>query len=492
VTDGVMKFLWVVSIGALTPATILRHARASGVQAVCLRTSNLDLPATIATFHEAGLRVYGWRWPSVVRTQRSPSHYFALDEAHFVAQTLIPAGLDGYIVDPESDHPGDVDDWNHEALAPLAREFCRIIRNAAAETDHADFRFGITSGVNFPTMGGKPHIPWSEFIDASDVVYPQAYWRWRRPHDAKVENLHGGKPASAVALGHGVWSNVATGKPIVPIAGELDVITPHEIAVYGDACLKTGSELHFYADTTSVPAANYRAIANIATPAVLVRTTPVEEPPIPKPKPQDEGTDMLQNNSELPGGGYMPPPPTPAGSDWLTRMVGFVRRAWWVIVTLLSLLLAAQSVWPDILKSGSALGPVVQQALETLFDKPAAVRQADYLGKRGLPTGFLGYVYYDGPDCTGVTAGQGTILVLPCIRDPAAKMAEFAAGKNLRINGNVEIREHPWQSSALVAMVLSGQCVRVLAAPVREVASGNKPQVAGLWLPVGRVACPAK
>jgi hypothetical protein len=488
VTDGVMKFLWVVSTGTLTPKMILQHARASKVQAICLRTSNRDMPAMIAKFHEAGLRVYGWRWPAVVRMQRSPSHYFALDEAHFVAQTLLPAGLDGYIVDPESDNPGDVDDWNHEALAPLAREFCRIIKTGAADAGHADFRFGITSGVNFPTTGGKPHIPWTEFIEASDVVYPQSYWRWRRPHDAKVENLHGGKPGKAVALGHGVWSNVATGKPIVPIAGELDVITPHEIAAYGAACLKTGSELHFYADTPSVPAANYRAIANIVTPAVLIRTTPVEEPPIPTPKPEDKDAEMLQNNSEFPGGGY--PPPPPAGSNSLTRLVVFVRRTWWVIVSLLSLLLAAQSIWPEIAKSGPTLGPVAQRVLETLFDKPAAVRQSDYLGKNGLPFGFLGYIYYVGQDCNGVKAGLGTIVALPCVHSVPPKSTDFAVGQVLRVNGDVEIREQPWDTSALVAMAQTGQCVKVVARPVRQSVPNDDPQFPGRWLPIGRTACP--
>jgi hypothetical protein len=94
--------------------------------------------------------------------------------ADYVASVLIPAGLDGYIVDPESDKAGDNNDWNQTSLAPIAKEFCSTIRTAA---QGKPFLFGTTSGCIYPSPQEKPNIPWSEFFGASDALYPQCYWR---------------------------------------------------------------------------------------------------------------------------------------------------------------------------------------------------------------------------------------------------------------------------------------------------------------------------
>jgi hypothetical protein len=120
----------------------------------------------IGQFHQHGIKVYGWRWPAVKADTHSP-HHFANDEAKFVVQQLIPAGLDGYIVDPESDSNRTIDDWNHETLAPLARAFCHTIKAAAP----AGFHFGITSGCAYPNLSNRPHIPWAEFVAAPATRY---------------------------------------------------------------------------------------------------------------------------------------------------------------------------------------------------------------------------------------------------------------------------------------------------------------------------------
>ena len=63
-----------------------------------------------------------------------------------MANVLIPAGLDGYVVDLESDHAGDNNDWNQTQLAPIADQFCKIIRDG---TDGKPFLLGTTSGMHF-------------------------------------------------------------------------------------------------------------------------------------------------------------------------------------------------------------------------------------------------------------------------------------------------------------------------------------------------------
>ncbi len=255
------KILWLISIGSNATQHIVQHAQAAGADTVCIRTSNPSLPAAIPVLHEAGIDVFGWRWPAVKPTPNRKSHYFADDEANYVVQKLIPAGLDGYIVDPESDHPGDTNDWNHSSLAPLAKKFCETIKVGAS--GNAAFHFGITSGCTYPSAGEKPFIPWAEFVAASDALYPQTYWRWTNPTTGKPQSINGGTPKAAIAIGRASWTRIAAGKPIIPMAGELNVITADEIAAYGLASAETAGELHFFADSDGVPANNYAAIKSL-------------------------------------------------------------------------------------------------------------------------------------------------------------------------------------------------------------------------------------
>lgn len=112
------KTLWVVDIKTEAAEKMFaKHALAISATAVCIRTSSGRLEGAIDRFHKIGIMVYGWRWPSAVQAT-------ALAEANKVAKNLIPAGLDGYIVDPESDGPGK-NDWNNSKkdLGPLAKQF---------------------------------------------------------------------------------------------------------------------------------------------------------------------------------------------------------------------------------------------------------------------------------------------------------------------------------------------------------------------------------
>ena len=140
------KVLWIVTMNQAAETRLLQHAQASGADAVCIRTDNSRLPNAIGRFKQAGFKVYGWRWPAVTPRPSSTTHYYADDEAGYVVDKLIPAGLDGYIMDPESDNNSPSNDWNKTGTKPLAQGFCDAIRNGATMHElrefagHADIR----------------------------------------------------------------------------------------------------------------------------------------------------------------------------------------------------------------------------------------------------------------------------------------------------------------------------------------------------------------
>jgi hypothetical protein len=159
----VSKFLWIVNMNTEAIETsFAKHALAIGATGVCIRTSSTRFPGAIGRFKALNMKVYAWKWPGVIPGQ-SAKHYYALDEADYVAKRLIPIGLDGYIVDPESD--GHVDkrtgkklsnDWDQAELAPVARQFCALIRQGA---NGKPFVFGTTSGCAYPGPKGKRNLP---------------------------------------------------------------------------------------------------------------------------------------------------------------------------------------------------------------------------------------------------------------------------------------------------------------------------------------------
>ncbi len=252
------KALWDTSLESGNLGTLLKHARDTGCKLVCIRTTSSILPKAIAQFTAAGISVYGWRWPAVKQKLYHAPHYYALDEAHYVAKALIPAGLAGYIADPESDGAGQDNDWNSAEHAPLARAFCKQIKDAAP----AGFHFGVTSGCEYPT--GAPNIPWANFVAASDALYPQTYWRWLDPKTGKPGPIHGGAPATAYARGVASWKTIAAGKPIIAIGGEIGVLSAAEAGELGQfAQLVVGHQpiVHFFSDSAAVDPTVLKAIA---------------------------------------------------------------------------------------------------------------------------------------------------------------------------------------------------------------------------------------
>jgi len=245
------KVLWLVTGDQ---NALLAHARQIAAKAVAVRTDNPWLKDSIAEFHRYGIDVYGWRWPGV-RPSNDPPNYYAPEQAAFVAGVLIPAGLDGYIADIESDGssaPGR--DWNNRALAQMATDFTNTIA-AAGKASGKPFLFGLTSGFDFPTA--LPHVPWDAFLASCTAVYPQVYWRG----DGGVSQA-GGTPQSAWQRSLASWKTLGidAGK-IVPIIGQIAHVTPQSIADFGSLMQQNQiGEVHFYSDVPGLPAATYQAM----------------------------------------------------------------------------------------------------------------------------------------------------------------------------------------------------------------------------------------
>lgn len=254
------KILWTVEMGsAALQAQLLAHAQASGATVVCVRSDNALLAGAIPTFHAAGIDVWAWRWPAVLPGPHAAPHYYAVDEANYVVGTLMPAGLDGYVADIESDAPGQVNDWNSAAHQPLAAQFCGIITAAVAAgapTSANPFRFGLTAGCAQPT--NDPAIPWPTFVAACDALYPQSYWRAALA--GGPTHINGGTPQAAQARAQGAWNGISGGKPLIFMAGELNLATPNEINDYG-AITAGQADRHFYADDPSVTGPQLAAVA---------------------------------------------------------------------------------------------------------------------------------------------------------------------------------------------------------------------------------------
>jgi hypothetical protein len=245
----------------------LDHVNKAGIDTVCIRTSSDRLPDAIGRFHKIEKTVWAWKWPGVM-AEDTDHHYYAISEAEYVRDTLLPKGLDGYIVDPESD--GHVNpktgklmrnDWDQKKLAPLATQFCKIINDAA----NNKFMFGTTSGCAYPAKTGKPDIPFKQFFSASTALYPQWYWRamiFNKKLGKEVPTpINGGTPTKAIARGMNAWQPVSQGKPIVPMAGEINLVTAAEIKEYGAKLTEMNlTEAHFYADIPKVPASVLNAI----------------------------------------------------------------------------------------------------------------------------------------------------------------------------------------------------------------------------------------
>jgi hypothetical protein len=248
------KILWVVHLEK-AEATFKEHVEAAGIDTVCINTMTHRFPDLIADYHKIGKTVWGWRWPGVRPSDAYGWHYYAPDQARFVAM-LVSKGLDGFIVDPESNDDLKPNDWNQVEVddpnrpgkkvkvSDLAHDFWAVIRTAVAGKR---FHLGLTSGWDFPSEHQKTKLPWAEFIGPCEAVYPQTYWRIQGQHG--ILQRWGGSPAIGISKCLPIWKKIAKDKAIIPMAGEIDHVSAAEIVEYGKSLKELGvAEGHFYAD----------------------------------------------------------------------------------------------------------------------------------------------------------------------------------------------------------------------------------------------------
>lgn len=232
------KVLWVVGYDILD--RFLDQAGAVGATAVAIRTDN-NIAKAIPAFHDRGIKVYGWRWPSA---QRDP----AMHEADRAAD-LFAAGLDGYFVDPEG-AKGQPYDWDQPGLEQLADDFCSRITGAAGAKP-----FGTTS--HYRAASVFPHLPWKTFFKYSTVLLPQAYWK-------STSGIIGhGLPADNYDVAIQFWSK-AGGEPgrIIPMGGELGSSDPSEVDAHANQAAKNGiRSIHFYSWQNDVSQPVWQAVA---------------------------------------------------------------------------------------------------------------------------------------------------------------------------------------------------------------------------------------
>jgi len=232
------KVLWVVGYNSLTQ--FLQRAQAAKVTAVAIRTDN-HIDQALNPFHDAGMKVYGWRWPSA---QQSGAMAEANRAAAFLAQ-----GMDGYFADPEGE-PGKPFDWNKPGLDGLANQFCTTIKSAAGSKP-----LGVTS--HFLARQRFPNLPWAAFFAHADILLPQAYWR------VAQGPVHHANPAENYRDSIQAWVQTGGARDkIQPMAGELIHSQPNEIGQYAQEANTQGvNTLHFYTDESGINPAVFSAIA---------------------------------------------------------------------------------------------------------------------------------------------------------------------------------------------------------------------------------------
>lgn len=127
------------------------------------RTTNIDLvPPVVSALKAQGLKVWGW-------------HYIYGDnptgEAKTAANRTIALGLDGYVIDAES-------------------EFKLAGKETAARTFMTELRKGIPSHpvalCSFRYPSYHMQFPWKAFLEKCDYNMPQVYWQESHNPDVQV------------------------------------------------------------------------------------------------------------------------------------------------------------------------------------------------------------------------------------------------------------------------------------------------------------------
>lgn len=153
------------------PQAIASAAQAAGLSHILIKIAdgnypyNLDsktrvdlVPPVVSALRSRGIAVWGWHYVY---------GYDPLGEARIAIQRLKELGLDGYVIDAETEYKEPGRENN-------ARRFMNEYRKAFPNLPTA------LSSYRFPTYHRQ--LPWREFLEACDYSMPQVYWE--KSHNA--------------------------------------------------------------------------------------------------------------------------------------------------------------------------------------------------------------------------------------------------------------------------------------------------------------------
>lgn len=133
------------------PANIIENTRADLV------------PPVVEALRKQGIQVWGWHYVY---------GYDPLAEARIAIQRIQQLGVDGYVIDAESE-------YKQPDRPTAARRFMHELRSALP-----DMPFALSS-YRFPKY--HPQLPWREFLEHCDYNMPQIYWEKAHNPGAQVE-----------------------------------------------------------------------------------------------------------------------------------------------------------------------------------------------------------------------------------------------------------------------------------------------------------------
>jgi ketosteroid isomerase-like protein len=118
------------------------------------KTTGTDLvPAVVSALKAKGLQVWGWHYVY---------GYNPTGEAQIAIKRVTELGLDGYVIDAESE-------YKLSGRDVVATTFMTALRKGLPNTPVA------LCSYRFPTY--HPQFPWTNFLDKCDYNMPQVYWQ---------------------------------------------------------------------------------------------------------------------------------------------------------------------------------------------------------------------------------------------------------------------------------------------------------------------------
>lgn len=294
------KGLWAEKIATEASRDRLKqHLIATGANLLCIRSESPYIGELMTELQPQGTKIYAWRWANLFPDPASGPNPSVDDSRYWKnelvnAQKLIAAGIDGYILDIESDdginskkhnyqpYPHDWDNPNISKAdrAAIATNFAAGIAEAFSKRQRP-YVLGLTSHQR--GFSNYPSIPWQPFLDVCNALFPQTYWY----ADGGANNVKScgpvsydysvhparpiGTPSQAMTNGFTDYANKknAAGDvlPIFPIAGEIGCAKYGDMTLFGALVAQHSlTQAHFYVD---VDAPGWNPATNGGDPRVL-------------------------------------------------------------------------------------------------------------------------------------------------------------------------------------------------------------------------------